>query len=398
MNTLSQTLPLFILVYLLLLLIFVLVLIVMSLAKRLDRERLLNQAQIEEMKRYKLAVSNASDHIVITDPNGIVLYGNKAVEEVTGYRLEEVVGNKAGKMWGGRMPKEYYDKMWHTLVHDKKSFFGEVQNRRKNGQFYDAQVSIVPVMDDNSHLQFFVGVEHDVTKEKELNQAKSDFLSIASHQLRTPLTVAKGYLSLLLEGQFGKIPKKQREQLVKVYESNEKLIDLVQDLLSVSRIESGKMIFDMKSIAIEPIIDNVITELKNLAKDKKIYLKYSKPKNKLPLINGDSDKLRQVIMNLVENCIKYTVAGGVSVSVEADSNQIKFSVSDTGMGISLVDMPNIFQKYARGTQLSTKAVGGTGLGLYVCKVIIDNHLGKIWAESEGEGKGSRFYFTLPLAK
>jgi signal transduction histidine kinase len=205
-------------------------------------------------------------------------------------------------------------------------------------------------------------------------------------------------MSMVLEGDFGKVPAKLNEQLLKVYESNERLISLVSDLLNVSRIESGKMKFEMQTLDIEPIVASVVTEISTLAKAKKIYLKYQKPIEALPKLSIDPDKIRQVITNLVENSVKYTIAGGTQVTLEQANDQVRFCVSDTGLGISPADMPKIFEKYSRGSQLSTKAVGGTGLGLYVCRMIVEAHHGKIWAESNGEGKGARFYFTLPVAK
>jgi len=372
--------------------------IILRLAARLDHERLLNKAQLNEMRRFKLAVANVSDQIVISDKDGMVLYANKATETNTGYAIDEVIGLKAGKLWGNQMPREYYKQMWKRLTKDKKVFVGEIKNRRKDGQYYDAKINISPVLDEDGRVSFFVGIERDITKEKEVDRAKSDFISIASHQLRTPLTVVKGYMSMLLENDFGKVPAKQREQLLKVYESNERLISLVADLLNVSRIESGKMSFEFQNLDIEPLVASVVTEITNLAKAKHNYLHYNKPKYKLPKVSADPDKLRQVLSNLIENSVKYTVAGGTEVSLELANDEIRFCVRDTGLGISPADMSKIFEKYSRGDQVTTKAVAGTGLGLYVCKMMIENDEGRIWAESDGEGKGARFYFALPIIK
>jgi len=393
----SPFIPFFITIYLLLLLVFVALLIILSLAKRLEKERKINAIAQFDLKKFKLAVANASDQIIIADRGGVIIYANKALEATTGYAVEEAIGTKTGKLWGGLMPAEYYKKLWKTIAKDKKTFSSEIKNRRKNGQEYFAKINIDPILDEDRRVQFFVAVERDITREKELDQAKSDFISIASHQLRTPLTVIKGYVSMILEGSFGQVASQQKEQLTKVYEANERLINLVQDLLDVSRIESGKMQFVFTPNDLNTLVASVVEELKTTADSKKLYLKFQTLKT-LPKIKIDPEKLRQVIMNLIDNAIKYTVAGGVEISLVKRENKVRFIVADTGMGIKGEDMPQLFKKYSRGSKINDKSVSGTGLGLYVGKIIVEAHGGKIWAESEGEGKGSKFCFELPISK
>ncbi|MDR3549092.1 MAG: PAS domain S-box protein, partial [Candidatus Pacebacteria bacterium] len=140
----------------------------------------------KDLEKFKLALDNIADNVIITDPEGIVVYANKAVETVTGYRPEEAVGKKSGALWKAPMPAEYYRHMWDVIKNQKKVFVGEIRNRRKNGMIYTAAISISPVLDKNGDIEFFVSVERDVTKEKEIDRAKSEFMSLASHQLRTP--------------------------------------------------------------------------------------------------------------------------------------------------------------------------------------------------------------------
>jgi signal transduction histidine kinase len=236
------------------------------------------------------------------------------------------------------------------------------------------------------------------TKLKRLDVAKSEFISIASHQLRTPLTVIKGYISMILEGSFGKISKTQKESLEKVYESSERLIQLIENLLNISRIESGRLQYSFMPLDLEKLVANVVEELESVAKKKGLRFTYKKPKTALPTLKLDEEKLRQVIMNLIDNSIKYTKQGSVTVSLYQKDNRVIFSVKDTGIGIDEEGKDNLFKKFSRGTGTSLIHTEGTGLGLYVAKQIVEGHGGDIWVESPGEGKGSEFLVSLPVAK
>jgi signal transduction histidine kinase len=233
---------------------------------------------------------------------------------------------------------------------------------------------------------------------KKLDEAKSDFISIASHQLRTPLTVIKGYISMMLEGSFGQLTEKEIESLHKVYESNQRLINLVEDLLNISRIESGRIQYNWEKSQLEDLVASVVDEISQNAKKKKLYLDFVKPEKVLPVVEMDKDKLRQVFMNLVDNAVKYTDKGGIRVSVmtESKNKNILVKVTDTGMGIDKSELPNLFQKFSRGKGMSRVHTEGTGLGLYVAKEMIKAHGGKIWAESLGKERGSTFYVSLPI--
>jgi len=234
------------------------------------------------------------------------------------------------------------------------------------------------------------------SKLRQLDQAKSEFVSIASHQLRTPLTVIKGYISMMLEGSYGELSGIQKESLEKVFQSNERLIHLVENLLNISRIESGRLRINKEKTRLELMVADVTEELMIRAKGKGLKLIYKKPKNKLPSVNIDRERVRQIILNLIDNAVKYTKKGRVEVSVEQKGNYLQCSVKDTGMGIIKVDYLDLFDKFSRGTGTALVHTEGTGLGLYVAKQMVNLHKGKIWAKSKGKGKGSEFYFTLPV--
>jgi len=233
---------------------------------------------------------------------------------------------------------------------------------------------------------------------EQLDKAKSEFISLASHQLRTPLSIIKGYISMLLEGTWGTTNEKQKEHLEKVYTSNERLIKLVEDLLTVSRIESGRLEFDFQPLDLDNLVESMIKEFSRMAAAKGLYLKYLKPEKSLPKVKVDSLKIRQVIQNLIENAIHYTKKGGAIIRLKVEKNKVRFSIEDTGIGISSEEQVTLFEKFSRGRGVARMHTEGTGLGLYLAAKLIEAHQGKIWVESQGKDKGSIFYFKLPVGK
>lgn len=232
---------------------------------------------------------------------------------------------------------------------------------------------------------------------RKLDNAKSEFISIASHQLRTPLTAIKGFLSLILEGSYGKISPEVQDILNKVYASNDRIVQLVENLLNISRIESGRIQYQFQKSSIEDILKELSDMFFVMAKNKNLTLTFTLPKKKLPLLYMDAGKIREVVSNLIDNAFKYTEKGGVEVILEQKGPVARITVSDTGMGIEAETMPHLFSKFIRGSKEASRMnVAGTGLGLYVGKSFIEAHHGRIWIESDGKGKGSRFIIELPI--
>lgn len=231
---------------------------------------------------------------------------------------------------------------------------------------------------------------------KKLDKAKSEFISIASHQLRTPLTSIKGYVSLIVEGTYGKVDPKIKDALSKVYMSNERLIQLVENLLNISRIESGRIEYTYDAWQVEKIINELADNFIFAAKKKQLYLRLDLPKEPLPTVRIDGAKVKEVISNMIDNAIKYTPTGGVTVSAEKSDDGVRIIVADTGIGVPKDEVSYVFSKFSRGKDTSRLQASGTGLGMYVGKSLIEAQNGKIWVESEGDGKGSRFIVELPL--
>ncbi len=235
---------------------------------------------------------------------------------------------------------------------------------------------------------------------QKLDQMKTEFLSLASHQLRTPLTSIKGYASMVLEGSFGKLTKKVREPVRRIFESSNVLAKIIADLLDVSKIEQGGLQYEMITFSLASMAQSVVDEQIINAKARKIKLSLSLKQPGRYALKGDQNKLRQVVVNLVDNAIKYTDPGGeVTVHLEkkkrGDQKLIRLSVVDNGRGIEPENIKKLFQKFSRGTAGKKTNMGGSGLGLYLARQIAKAHAGDLWAESEGVGKGSSFIAEFP---
>lgn len=257
--------------------------------------------------------------------------------------------------------------------------------------------------DTNIHLQ-------------ELDQQKSEFVSLASHQLRGPLTAVRGYASMLLDGDFGTVQPEAKDAIDKIFTSTKDLLVVVEDYLNVSRIEQGRMQYDYSVFDLRELAATVVTELRPNIERAHLKIDYDYDMHGDYRVNADIGKIKQVISNLIDNAIKYTPTGSIHVwlthgsketitanpvsnSIQnsaqvMDMRRILLCISDTGVGILPEVLPRLFEKFTRAPDASKTNIMGTGLGLYVARKMIEAHGGKIWAESAGAGKGSTFFIEL----
>lgn len=231
---------------------------------------------------------------------------------------------------------------------------------------------------------------------KDLDKAKSEFLSIASHQLYTPLTALRGYISMILEGDYGPISDEQKPILDILNKSTLRLIELIKDLLDISRIESGRLELHLESVDLVEIATELVADLLPNAINKKLDLQFHAPEHELPHVVVDSQRIRQVMLNFVDNAIKYTPEGHVDVYLKEEGGRVTFSVTDTGRGLAPGSVEKLFQKFSRVGGSFRVNTEGTGLGLYVAKQIINEHRGRVSVSSPGENKGSTFSMELPI--
>ncbi|RTK94552.1 sensor histidine kinase [Candidatus Saccharibacteria bacterium] len=231
-------------------------------------------------------------------------------------------------------------------------------------------------------------------KLKEIDETKDEFISMASHQLRTPLTSVKGYVSMVVEGDAGKITKQQKELLDQAFASSQRMVYLIADLLNVSRLKTGKFIIENKPTPLADVIETEMQQLQDMANTKEQTLTYVKPKD-FPDLNLDETKIRQVIMNFTDNALHYTPAGGhIAVNLEEKADSIEFTVVDDGLGVPKSEQHHLFGKFYRAGNAKKARPDGTGLGLFMAKKVIVAQGGAVIFKSE-EGKGSTFGFTFP---
>jgi signal transduction histidine kinase len=277
-------------------------------------------------------------------------------------------------------------------INDKEGFSGF-----KN-ELIDRLSGVIGVAIDNALL--YKEIQEANARLKEIDRLKDEFVSLASHELRTPMTVIKSYLWMMMDQKNApSLSEKQQMYLNRAYVSTQRLINLVNDMLNVSRIESGRFSLNMNAVNIVELIDSVYAGMLPQVQQKSINFNFIKPDTKIPDILADKERVEQVLINLIGNSLKFTPQNGnieISIVNNPEVSVITVCVADTGRGIAKKDMPRLFKQFSmvEGDYLTKQNSQGTGLGLYLSKLIIELMHGKIWAESEGVNKGAKFSFTL----
>jgi hypothetical protein len=230
---------------------------------------------------------------------------------------------------------------------------------------------------------------------KKVSHLKNEFVSLATHQIRGPLGAIKGYVSLLMEGDYGNVPKEFIEPLDIIFKSTDSLSKTVNDFLDISRIEQGAMKYHLKDFDLRDLVLEVSKEMKHSIERSGLELRVDITKSHC-LVHDDKAKLKQVFINLIDNANKYTKTGWIEVSLNRSGDKAVFGVKDSGVGIAKETLPLLFHKFSRAQDANKANILGTGLGLYIAKKLVDAQNGRIWAESDGVGKGSQFYVELGL--
>lgn len=233
---------------------------------------------------------------------------------------------------------------------------------------------------------------------KELDQQKTEFISLATHQIRGPLGAIKGHASLALEGDYGNISAGAKKAFETIMHSAQGLVVVVNDYLDVSRIEQGRMKYDFSDFDLKDLAKETVDDFLATISSKSLTLDFVCDQSQSYLLNADKGKIKQVIGNLIDNSVKYTPNGHISVCLEKKKGKLLISIKDTGVGITPEVLPNLFTKFSRAPDASKTNILGTGLGLFVARKMIEAHKGRVWAESDGQGKGSQFYVELDEKK
>ena len=350
-------------------------------------------------------LEQVSDGIYITDINRKILYWNRAAETITGYKAAEVLGKRCADnilvhvdMAGNKLCSTDLCPLHNAMVTGKASATPlTVKAKHKLGHRVFVEVSLSPLHDADQKVVGGIEIFRDISDKVALEEQKARFFSALSHELKTPLTNMQGYLDLLLEGDAGELNAIQEEFITTIYGEEQKLAGVIDELLEMGHFESTDFSYVRNALDLSPVLENLCHSFEAEAKRKSLSLNCHLASG-LTLI-GDRERLTQAIGNLISNAIKYTEKGGINVSAiyNRESSEIVISVADSGMGIPPGELDAIFEMFYRVENPGTRSKGGTGVGLYIVKRIIERHDGKVTVEST-PGKGSQFKVFLPGSK
>ncbi|MDP2671296.1 MAG: ATP-binding protein [bacterium] len=341
-------------------------------------------------------LDNMSEAIFVIRPNNIVEQVNKAISRLLGFKKEELIGANVSRIFSDQETWQRFSEEILKKLPEKDVIANfETKFRSRQGDKIPISFSAAALKEDGQ-VQGIVGIARDVREEKQLEEMKLDFVSMAAHQLRTPLTAIRGYLSLLQEQIADKLSPDERAFLTKTSIASNRLAALVENLLSVSGVEHGEIKISKSEVNWEDLIAEVVGIFKQEAETHKVELVFHKPEKELAKISVDKFRMSEVLSNLISNAVAYNKEGGkVEVFVREKDDQIVTYVRDTGSGIPAEDLPKLFSKFFHVSRSLVQGTKGTGLGLYIAKGLIEAHGGKIEVESE-LGKGSTFSFSLPI--
>lgn len=344
--------------------------------------------------------TSIGDGAVATDEFGKITRINPTALKILGYSEREMIGawfpKKIVSLTESGEPISLIDRPITRAFLTGRTIVEKTYYRKKNGQNVPVAITVSPIMLHGKPVGA-IEVFRDITLEYEIDRMKSDFISLASHQLRTPLSAIKTYSHMLLDGYMGDITAAQKKSLRTIVSAANRMNELISTLLNITRVESGNVTVTPKMVDAQQIAEEVNKEHMLAASDKDITLTINSGSAKPAMISTDVLLFKEVLSNLVSNAIKYTPENGkVDVVVKNRRYDVQLSVTDTGMGIPKYSQEQIFTKFFRAHNVVKQETSGTGLGLYLVKGLVDALEGKIWFESH-EGKGTTFYVTLPKA-
>jgi len=354
------------------------------------------------------------DGVILVDDQKLIRLFNPAATTITGWNINDAIGldyhnviqleNDNGQPYSDQECP--INKVFETGAssNDSKSVLVTHANKR-----IALNLSVSPLVNEDQEVVGAVGIFRDISKEKGDLERRAEFISTASHEMRTPVAAIEGYLALALNENVSRIDTKAREYLLKAHESTQLLGKLFQDLLTSAKAEDGRLSNHPVVIEMGAFMEQMAEALKFSASKKGLMVEFvvgadtntidaSNPNAKvvhpLYLIHADPDRMREIVTNIFDNSVKYTESGKISIGVTGDEEVVQIRVADTGPGIPAEDVPHLFEKFYRVDNSATRTVGGTGLGLFICRKIIELYNGRLWVDST-VGKGSTFFINIP---
>jgi len=368
----------------------------------------------DDTLKFKTIIDNIADGVIMIDDQQVIRLINPGAAAICGWPVDEATGIDVGAVI--------------QLVNDRGEPYEEAENPFKQifvtGQSIRVSAFLVtrekkqvPIslslspLTDNQRVTAAVAVLSDVTQQRAQEQQRADFISTASHEMRTPVAAIEGYLALALNDKVATIDSRARGYLEKAHSSTQHLGKLFQDLLTSARAEDGRLTSHPTVIELGAFLEQLVDDLRLVAEKKGLFMEFlsgssgstvnttgaqggERTVRPLYYVQVDADRLGEVITNLFDNAVKYTAEGKVSIGLTGNDKVVQCYVRDTGPGIPADDIPHLFQKFYRVDNSATRTVGGTGLGLFICRKIVELYNGRIWVESK-LGSGSTFYINLP---
>lgn len=387
------------------------------------------KSRTSELRKFLQVVEQSPISVIITDTEGLIEFVNPKFTENTGYSVDEVFHKKPNILKSGHHSVDFYNVLWKTI---KKGniWQGEIANKKRNGDIFWESTKIFSIKDDQNKIKHFVTVKEDITEKKRIEvaveervalldmnrramlnmmedlseakkgaeaatQAKSAFLANMSHEIRTPMNSVLGFLSLVLDDP--ELGTEHHKNLMTAYSSARDLLGLINNILDISKLESGKIELEKVPFFLPKLMHETLQTLNIIAKEKGLRLDL-KIEPAIPLnVIGDSARLKQILINLIGNAIKFTEKGSVQVLLKpwSDKNFIHFSINDTGIGINDTRLKKIFEPFTQADSSTSRRFGGTGLGTTISRQLVELMDGEIWVDSE-LNKGSSFQFTIQL--
>lgn len=362
---------------------------------------------LEHLEKFKRAIENTDEMMMITDVNGLIEYVNPAFERITGYTLEEVKGKTPNILNSGVHQQEFFKNLWKTIL-SGKSWQGLIVNRKKDGKLYTEEMIISPIKNEKNEIISFVAVKKDVTerikaeeelklarmKAEESDRIKSNFLSMMSHEVRTPLNVILGFIDII-KASIKEEDFPEKEHIFSVIQRNSKrLITLINDIIDISRIESNEMKLEFGIHNAQLLLMKATSEFEMEARAKGLRIIDNYNLDEV-YIRVDEVRFQQIMANLLSNAIKFTSRGEITVSAKLADNRLYIFVKDTGIGIPKEFLPHLFEFFRQAEEGYNRNFEGAGLGLAITKKLVNMMNGEIYVESE-INKGSTFTVMFPV--
>mgnify|MGYP001123018486 CR=1 FL=1 len=352
-----------------------------------------------EKRRLDAILEYSADGVLILDSNHHISVFNRALAQLSGWSADDALGSHHDEVirWASlKTNMDFSDAVidgW-PLSSSAQALYVEGDLRRRQGGSVSVGITYAPLFDGEGRLVNIIADVRDVTRFREAEEIKSTFISVVSHELKTPVALIKGYADTLLRKDACWDPETMRESLTVIIEEADRLHQLIDDLLDASRLQAGGLSLEIEQVKLDALVERVSRRFRTQTQNHEIDVSFPAS---FPVIAGDSDRLEQVLNNLISNGIKYSPEGGrISISGSAGPNEVVVTVSDEGEGIPLGEQPHVFERFFRGGRKHHQHTSGAGLGLYLAKAIVEAHDGRMWVKSS-PGEGSAFSFAIPKA-